>query len=456
MGINSDTAAYFFLALGIALIGLNLLIVGFLSMIYVPKIRKEIENLLNIMSQNWIELQLITSFAYVEISLTEDVTNMLTANNQWIFFNFLDTFYGSVLHQNTNDTGMNYWSKSAFKNVYTITLFIILYLISYAILKLCFKKSTLLSFFEFEIAQHLMKIFIFRVGMSLFLEIDDLFNGGTADYNTGIICFYGCIFFAVYPLAKIIYLRLKYRGNLDSSNILRIFGRDFRDYQICWREFHILTEQSLQLIIAGALIFIDTMKAPQSFTILAALGLFFAYSVIFKPYRYKILNMDAWCSRGLLTGMMGIILGSYYYSSLDFLNYGILLSLVLWYTEKLCFNVYHIYSAFGAVKALMDKEQPIDGVSPSLLNEETDDKKKKRVTIKRKNSEKNAIEDENTIVTTGRPERDESPEYEREGTANNSVKQRIKRGVTIESTPDSIDPRLSRNRTSRKRKTIGK
>ena len=108
MGINSDTAAYFFLALGIALIGLNLLIVGFLSMIYVPKIRKEIENLLNIMSQNWIELQLITSFAYVEISLTEDVTNMLTANNQWIFFNFLDTFYGSVLHQNTNDTGMNY------------------------------------------------------------------------------------------------------------------------------------------------------------------------------------------------------------------------------------------------------------------------------------------------------------------------------------------------------------
>lgn len=441
-----DVASSCFLAAGLVVIGLNLVVIFFFSMIYVPKIKKDIEDLLGTMTQNWIELQILTAFAYVQVGLTSDTKDMLAANDKWVFFNFFDQFCESVLQNNSADSEWDEWSESAFKNVFTVTLFIIAYLLLYMVFKLVLKNSTFTEFLQFEIGLVLMKIAFFRVSLSLFLEIYHLYNGGTADYNTGIISFYGLFFIVIYPALKIIFLRMKFRGNLNASRALQLFGSDFRSYKTCWREFHILTEQFLQLIIAGSLAFLIEQKEPQIFAMTGGLCVYLAYSIFFSPLRYRRLNIESWYSKGLLCGIIGIILGSHYYSDTDFLDYGVVIGLSLWYLGKLVFTFMHFHVAFDAVKDVMDKEPAPDTYSPSLLKE-------KKIIEKNKGDGENYLED-NTIITGRNIDKDDM-EIQRDMTGG-SAKKRIKRGITIESTPDSIDPRLGRKRSTRKRKTVTK
>ena len=427
-------------------------------MIYVPKLRKEIERLLNLTSQNWIELQLITAFMYVKTSLTIDAKNILSANHEWVFFNFLNSFYENIIDDNTNSMNIDYWSKNAFKNVFTITIWIILYGIFYLILIIGFKKSFVLSFFQFEIGQQFMKIFVFTIGISLFIEINNIFNGISASANSWIIYFYGVLFLIVYPLGKIIYLRLKHRGKLDLPSIFLIFGRDYRDYQKNFREFHMLFEQFLQLFIAGVLIFVNNYEEPQLFLMLSGLILFCMYSVLIKPYYSMILNLESWFSRGLLTIMIGIILASRYYSSQAVLNYGLLISLILWYLEKLLFTTFNIFSALKTVKLLLVRDLSSDNSPPNLINEEnpTDIYKKKRFSKLEKLKKNNSIDDEHTFIIPDSPVKDEIFEIDRQATGSTLIEQKNETKNIGDSSADDIDPRFLRKRSSKKIRTVGK
>ena len=445
MAISAAVASECFLGMGVSVVGLYLVLIWFLAMIYVPKVRKEIEDLLNCMTQNWVELQMITAFAYVKIGITSNSIEMITANDQWVFFNFFDEYFGGFTGISTDDYEWSQWSVSAFKNVFTVVIFSVGYLLMYAVLKIAFRHSELTRFFEFEIGQVLMKIMYFRVALSLFLEVFRLFEGGKADYNTGVVGLLSLLIILIFPSVKIIYLRMKYRSNLNSARALELFGSDYRSYQTCWREFHMITEQLLLLAIAGCLAFLVYQPKPQLFGITGCLGMFLAYSIIFKPLRYRRLNIEAWFSRALLLGIMAVILGSYYYTTTKFVDYGIGAGLMIWYLGKIGFTIMHLHVTFEAVKELMDKENPPDSYSPSLLKGDG------------KSKEKNggSYNEEVTVGNTGRGIGESQEEgIQREGSNNSGIKKRIKRNVTVDSTPDSIDPRLMRKRNTRKKKNI--
>ena len=309
-------------------------------------------------------------------------------------------------------------------------------------LRILFRHSELTRFFEFEIGQVLMKITYFRVALSMCIEAFRLYEGGKADYTTGVVGVLSLLILLAFPLFKIIYLRMKYRSNLDYPRVLELFGSDYRVYQACWREFHMIIEQILQLAIAGCLAFLVYQQRPQAFAITGCLGLFLVYSIIFRPLRSRRLNIEAWISRGVLCGLMAIILGSNYYTNANFLDYGVIAGLALWYLGKVVFTFLHLRAAFEDVRQLLDKESPPDSYNPSLLR---DAKSKAK-------SEENYNE-EITVVDTGRGiEKGDEARVERHASNNSATKKRIKRGVTADSATDSIDPRLARNRNSRKRK----
>ena len=74
-----------------------------------------------------------------------------------------------------------------------------------------------------------------------------------------------------------------------------------------------------------------------------------------------------------------------------------------------------------------------------------------------KSKEKNggSYNEEVTVGNTGRGiGRVRKRGYRGKGSNNSGIKKRIKRNVTVDSTPDSIDPRLMRKRNTRKKKNI--
>jgi hypothetical protein len=379
------------------------------------------------------ELQLLYSFAYFNQNYTDLALKMLRASRKWVYFNFFDSFCDDVIQSEPKDFIFTEWSSSAFKNIFTICLFILFYLIFYFFLKIWAKKSELLKFFQFEAGLHLIKIFTFRVSLAMFIEVYRLADGEESSYNTGLVAFVALMVLMVAPIGKIFYLRLKFLGNLDSNKVLTLFGSDYRDYRTCWREFHIIPEKLCLVISAASIAFLEQFETVQIFLVLGCLVLFTGYSIIFKPFRELKNNLHYCMSRTFITSIFCVVVGRHYYEEDMFLDFSLLILMFLYYSLKLLFVFYEISLALGNVKKILESAE--DDFS----------------LIQKKNQKLDfdpITNNDKTIISSNRLN-EENDDLQKEST---STKKRIKKVGTAESSDDSLDPRLTRKRASRKKK----
>lgn len=430
--VNKDVAENTSLALSVLIVGLPLLFSLFFALIFVPKIRKYLQNLINLSTMNWLELQLISSFAYFNADFTDFTLKLLRANRFWVFFNFFNVAWDKVANDNPENFLFTEWSSLGIKNIFTILVFLVIYLTIFVVLKIFARKSEVTRFFEFEAGLQIVKISTFSAFLAGCIEVYRLVDGSEATYSTGIVFFIATGCFLGVPLFKLLYLRLKYLGNLDSPVPLTYFGSDYRAYKACWREFHIIPELSCLLISAASITFLDYFSLAQKFLLLSTLFLFSTYTILIRPFKEPRLNIQHCISRSLITLIFTIITIHHYYNSDSFLNYSVLSLLLLYFSLKLTFLFYEIHLSLEGIKQIMDS-------SDGELLKNTD----KEVNIKNN-------ENDFTIVTTERMV--EEPEKLLREASQSSSKVRVKRGVTGESNTESIDPRLTRKRVTRKKK----
>lgn len=444
MAFESNKASDAFLVLGICSVSGGLIICAFLVFIYVPKIRSLINDLLDIIVQNWSELQLMTAFAYFEINYTARASEILRSNHHWAFFNFFDQYCDKVTGENSHDFLFTEWSENAFKNVFTILLFLGTYILAYGIckgLRKCrpsLKLLALTQFFEFEIVLQLLKLGTFRVSFSLFIEIYRLAAGSSTSYGTAVISILGFLMILLYPIMKLMYLRLKFRGNLEGSLAIEHFGSDFRAYQYCWREFHLLVDQSLMFVTGACIVFLKYFQEIQVLMILACHAIFFGYTTFFHPFKKKLRHIEAVCSRFCLLAISTVIAVRYYYKENEFFDNWILAVLSVWYVGKLAFLFLHLKSTFVGVRGLLDKSLPADNTQGKLLKENSN------------MESKDMKSDDQGAFSSDKLDKDDTGNI----TESPLEKKRIRRSIITETPSDAIDPRLSRKRTSRKRKTV--
>ncbi|OMJ95748.1 hypothetical protein SteCoe_822 [Stentor coeruleus] len=451
MVFESDKASDAFLVLGICSVSGGLIICTFLLFIYVPKIRSLINDLLDIIVQNWSELQLMTAFAYFEINYTVRANEILRSNRRWAFFNFFDQYCDNVTGENPEDFLYTEWSENAFKNVFTILLFLGIYILAYGIYKILGKCRPSLNlvgltkFFEFEIVLQILKLGTFRISFSLFIEIYRLAAGSSSSYGTAIISILSFFILLLYPILKLMYLRLKYRGNLEGSLAFEYFGSDFRAYQYCWREFHLLVDQSLMLITGACIVFLKYFEEIQVLMVLACHAIFFGYTTFFHPFKKKLRHIEAVCSRFCLLSISTIVAVRYYYKENRFFEDWIIAVLSVWYAGKVGFLVLHLKNTFQGVRGLLDKSLPAEIAQGKLLKENS-------------NMESKDMRSEDRLGHTNDQGAFSSEKLDKDDTSNITEnpleKKRIRRSIAAENVPDNIDPRLSRKRTSRKRKTV--
>ena len=436
MGFNLELAQIFSLASAVAIVALPLAFAVFFALIYSPKIKKHIENQLEICTNAWIELQLVFSFCYFNQDYTDLALKVLRANRHWVYFNFFDTFCDDVVKSGSDDFIFTEWSTFGFKNIFTICLFSVFYLIFYLICKIFIIKSNLTRFLEFEAGLLLVKISTFRVALALCIEVYRLVGGEQGGYSTAIVLFVAFIFLGIVPFGKIFYLRLRYLGNLEADKPMRIFGSEYKMFKTCWREFHFLPERSCLVISAASIVFLKYFETAQIFIVLACLVMLTGYSIILKPFRDVRNNLHYCTSRTFITAIFCTVLGRHYYSEDLFLNYSLLILLFLFNSIKLSFILYELHLSLSKIRVLLsssfsDNQDLVSGSDTQKLD---------------------LIQNSNdlTLIPSNRLN-EEIGELNREATYNSS-KKRIKRGITAESSSDSIDPRLTRKRASRKKK----
>lgn len=432
--VNEDVVEKISLVLSVFIIGFPLVLSLFFAMIFVPKIRKYIQNLVDLCCVNWMELQLIGSFVYFNTESTGFVEKVLRANRNWVFFNFFDVIWDEIVDGEVENCYFTEWSCLGVKNVLTVLVVLVAYWAVYLGFKVCRKGSEVLRFLEFEAGLQIVKVSTFRAFFSGCLEVKRLVQGEEGSYSSGIVLFVATWCVLAVPLYKLLYLRIKYLGNLNSHKPLTYFGSDYRAYKTCWREFHILPELSCLLISALSIVFLDSFPQPQIFLLQSTLLLFTTYTIIIRPFKSFRHNLQFCISRSLLTLIFSIQTIHHYYQSSQFQNYSITILLLLYFSLKISFVAYELHISLLGIKEIMDNSEE------DLLNS---------TSIKELNEKNN--ENDFTVVTTGRLP--EEPEQLLREASQSSSKVRIKRGVTGESNTESIDPRLTRKRVTRKRKT---
>ena len=128
------------------------------------------------------------------------------------------------------------------------------------------------------------------------------------------------------------------------------------------------------------------------------------------------------------------------------MDYGIGATLVLWYAIKLFFLCLHLRKIFESIKELLDKSDSPEVIKSKILKEVDVDNNTNRKYTK-------GADEEGTVTNTGR---DDGEFFQKDVTNDSVSKKRIRRDPTTDSSPDSIDPRLTRKRASRKKKTLVK
>ena len=69
--------------------------------------------------------------------------------------------------------------------------------------------------------------------MSLMLEWRYSNEGKKSDWNMGLAVIYFFGFILAYPVFKLLFLRLKQRGNLEHRDLLSVFGVEYKEYIPC-------------------------------------------------------------------------------------------------------------------------------------------------------------------------------------------------------------------------------
>ncbi|CAG9327577.1 unnamed protein product [Blepharisma stoltei] len=475
---DADTTETVFIVFGAFLVCSYAATALFLLGIFVPKLTRELEEVMDGFARNWIQLQTLTALAYLNLKYTYSSATIIHANHSWVFINYADKDIKNSISQPETINYPDYffatdeWEPYYFYNVFTVICIVGGYILAYVASKFIWKrtydKNILTKIMEFEVGLQILKIVHFRLVMSFFLDLKEILDGKTIDFNSGLSFGVSIALLAVYPIGKILYLRIKHRANLEASKIKKIFGADYRAYRYFIREFHLIFEQFENIGIAASLCMIGEYKDIQLILVVTLHAAMLVYIGVFRPFRVFRTNLEDIAQRLIKTALAGVLVIYHFIDQKDFLENGVIALLIIWYLTKLLFTFLHIKELMSSVKTLLD-QAPIDEleieeqpkafkkkrksrkeVSLAKLNSRSDSEEE---TGKKKNGKKNNYND---VITTGRDRgeedftrdisEDESPKKTKKNHDGNHMR---KLSSTEE---EDIDPRLVRKRTPKRRR----
>lgn len=447
---DSNKACLAFLFQGVLSVSGPLIVYIFFLFIYVPKLKNNLNSILDVLVRNWIDLQIITSFAYFEIEYPDKASDVLRANSKWAFFNFFDRFYDTIIDASHKNFLYTEWSNNAFKNIFTLLLFLGFYsslLVLIKILKksgISSKLPEVCSFFSIDIILQLFKLGTFRVSFSMLIEIYRIFYGSSWTFATIIISLASLFILVLYPITKLLYIRLKYRGDLEKSQIYELFGTDYRAYKPCWQEFHLLVEQSLFYITGSCILYLKFFPKVQVIVSLISYAGLFVYTCLFFPLKAKFKNFEAIFSRLCIMMISIVIVIRNYYKNDDFFNYWILIVLCFWYAAKVIFLVLNMRTPFEDIKKMLRENSNSEITQTNFQKDDSNQGSKDII------NHNGLGHIDNLEVITTKSEKDDFQKHIQDSPEKIRVKKvSIKNNIAID-----IDPRLYRNRSTRKRKTI--
>ncbi|OMJ70124.1 hypothetical protein SteCoe_31978 [Stentor coeruleus] len=454
MVYDSNKACLAFLCQGVFLVSGPLIVCVFFLFIYVPKLKNNLNRILDILVRNWIELQIITSFAYFEIEYPEKASDILRANSEWAFFNFIDRYYDIIISKNNKSFLYTEWSNNAFKNIFTLLFFLGFYCTLLVLIKIIQKSRIssklpeIFNFLNIDIVLQLFKLGTFRVFFSMFIEIYRIFYGSSWRFSTIIISLASFLILILYPIVKLVYIRLKYRANLEKPKIYNLFGTDYRPYKLCWREFHLLVEQSLLYITGGCIIFLKLFPKVQAIIVLISYSGLLLYTSLFFPFKINLENFEAVFSRFCMMMISIVIVIRNYYTNDNFFYYWILVVLCFWYAGKIGFLVLNLRIPFEDIKKLL-RENSNSEITQANVNKDDSNQDNKDAIAHNGLEHINKHIDNLEVITT----KSEKDDYQKP-TQNPPEKVRVKKVSIKNHERIDIDPRLYCNRSTRKRKTV--
>ena len=437
-----------FSGLGIVSLVGYFLMSGILALIYVPKLRKDREDLTDYFVHNFVNLQFVTLFAYVGVSYTDCSVSMLEANSYWVFLNFLKDSASELVSQ-SEDYQFGHsgkyseeFSKHYFENAFTFLSFFLLWLVVYGVAKAfqAFKvESRVLRMNEFEVLQNLLKLFYLPLSLSLMLELDMVQNNKDLDTNSYLAFGLSFLFILLFPLAKSLFLRIKYHNNYEIRNIYQALGADYRVYRNYFKVFQLVVAQ-LEIL---AFCFIVTFLQDSGVVLVfSALGLFcvsLVYTLIFRPFKEKTPNKEE-----IFTKVCRVVLGCFlvvaeYEVSTELQEYGIFGTLLVMYLGKIGFSAKLCYDSIVNIRTYIGNEVPRDWEITEELRQPSQNSLKQQSEIK-----------ENEVTTSDLvTARKQSQDQHSEDSDSEEEEVIAKRSRKRTNDYSDIDPRLSRSRRRR-------